>query len=63
MPQTPEQKLIADIKKVIKATRAKEEILRAEAPSRSTGIRNVYKGGHDALGEIEQLIRVRGKKW
>lgn len=63
MPQTPEQKLISDIKKIIKATRAKEEIVRTEAPSRSTGIRNVYKNGHDALGEIETLIRERGKKW
>jgi hypothetical protein len=52
---TPDLKL-RKIKTIIRRARGREELLRAEAPSRSTGIRNVYKESHDALAEIEALL-------
>lgn len=48
---------LKQIETIIRRTRRKSEILRAEAPSRSTGIRNVYKESHDALAEIEAVLK------
>jgi hypothetical protein len=53
--KTPEQKL-RQIKTIVKRTRSREELLRAEASSRSTGIRNVYRESHDALAAIEAVL-------
>lgn len=56
MGLTPEQKKIRDAKKAIKGFRSTEEVTRIEAPSRSTGIRNVYKGGYEALARVEAIL-------
>ncbi len=56
MALTREQKRVRDAKRVIKAFRASEEVLRAGAPSRSTGIRNVYKGGYEALQRVQEIL-------
>jgi hypothetical protein len=53
---TDQDKLIRQVRKIIRDFRKSEDGLRENASSRSTGIRNVYKGGYEALGEIETLV-------
>lgn len=55
-PLTDEQKKIRNAKREIKRFRADEQALRDDAPSRSTGIRNVYKGGYDVLAKVEEIL-------
>lgn len=55
-PLTNNDKKVRDAKRVIKGFRASEDDLRADASSRSTGVRNVYKGGYEALAKVEELL-------
>jgi hypothetical protein len=55
-PLTAEQSKIRKAKKVIKDFRAQEGGLRDEASSRSTGIRNAYKGGYETLAKVEEIL-------
>lgn len=52
----PMKQQLDEIKTIIRRARSREKLLRAEAPSRSTGIRNVYRESHEALAEIEAVL-------
>lgn len=59
MALTPEQKKIRAVRKIIRDVREEEGVLRTQAPSRSTGIRNVYKASHEALAAIETVLKAK----
>lgn len=54
-PGGPRQQL-DQVRVVLREFRARESGLRTDATSRSTGIRNVYKGGYDALRRVEEIV-------
>lgn len=56
MALSPNDKKVRDAKRVIKQSREREEDLRSSAPSRSTGIRNVYKQSHETLARVEEIL-------
>lgn len=55
-PLTDQQK-VRRVRRLIQGFRDSEGLVRLAAPSRSTGIRNVYKGGYDLLAEIEEALK------
>lgn len=58
---TAEQKLLREVRKIIRELRAEEADIRSGSTSRSTGIRNVYKAGYKAIEDIERTVS-RGRR-
>lgn len=57
---TESEKLLRQVRKIIRDFRAEEAALR-DVRSRSTGSRNVYRGGYKALADIERAVAPKGK--
>lgn len=49
-------KVLGEVQRIIREAREAGERERAQAPSRSTGIRRELYVSHQALGQIEQLV-------
>lgn len=54
---TKEQKILRQVRAIIRDLRAEEAAIKSGSASRSTGIRNVYKAGYTAISEIERAVR------
>lgn len=52
-----EQKLLREVRKIIRTLREEEAAIRADSSSRSTGIRNLYKAGYKAVEDIERAVK------
>lgn len=57
MSKLTEAQKVRKVRTIVRRTRAAEDLVKADAPSRSTGIRNVYKASHTALAEIEAVLK------
>lgn len=49
-------RVLAEVRRLIRLSRAEGEHLRSSAPSRSTGYRRQFKRSHEGLRQIEKLV-------
>lgn len=59
---TDDQKVLRQVRKIIRELRQEEQSIRGAASSRSTGTRGVYKAGYTAVGDIERAVTPKPRR-